>query len=323
MKNNVKNPFPYSDNNKRYHSFDYYLRHKYGIKCAKITLDAGFTCPNRDGSKGFGGCTFCSARGSGDFCSDSSLALREQFDSQKKIYRKKWGEVKYIPYFQAHTNTYGSLDKISDMLETALGFEDTVGIALATRADCISDNIAQLLGEYGKKIDLTVELGLQSIHDITAERINRCHSYDEFVKGYNKLKEIGNIDVCIHIINGLPGEDRSMMMQTAEAIAALHPKFLKIHLLHIIENTKMAEQFRRGDFEMISLEDYVDITVSQLEILPSDIVIERLTGDGMPDDLIAPLWSRKKFCVMNEIDKEFVKRESWQGKKLKAGGGLC
>lgn len=308
------NPFPFSDNNKRYYSFDYYLRQKYGSKCAKVPLDAGFTCPNRDGTKGFGGCTFCSSRGSGDFCADVNLSLREQFEKTREVYTKKWGKVLYIPYFQAHTNTYGSTDKIRSMLDTALCFEDTVGISVATRADCLQDEVVDLLFEYSKKTDLTIELGLQTIHDSTANAINRCHTYREFLEGYNKLK---GIDVCVHIINGLPGETPEMMLETAEELAKLKPEFIKFHLLHIISGTPMCRDFLEGKFSTLSREEYVDTVVSQLELLPPDTVIERLTGDGVEADLVAPLWSRKKLVVMNEIDKEFVRRDSMQGSKYK------
>lgn len=306
------NPFPYSDNNKRYHSYDYYLRTKYGTKCAKVPLDAGFTCPNRDGTKGVGGCTFCSSRGSGDFCADGSLT--SQFDKTKKIYENKWGRVKYIPYFQAHTNTYGSVEKIRSMLDTALGFEGCVGIALATRADCLSDEVVRLLFEYSEKTDLTVELGLQTVHDKTAESINRCHTYKEFLEGYEKLR---GLDVCIHIINGLPHETPEMMLETASELARLKPSFLKIHLLHVISGTLMAQDYLAGKFKAMEREEYVDTVVSQLELLPPETVIERLTGDGVESDLIAPLWSKKKLVVMNEIDKEFVRRNSMQGSKYK------
>ncbi|MBE6543211.1 MAG: TIGR01212 family radical SAM protein [Ruminococcaceae bacterium] len=306
------NPFPFSDNNKRYYSFDYYLRQKYGSKCAKVPLDAGFTCPNRDGSKGYGGCTFCSSRGSGDFCADAHMSLHDQFEETRSVYTKKWGNVLYIPYFQAHTNTYGSVEKIRSMLETALSFENTVGIAIATRADCLPDNVVDLLFEYSQKTDLTIELGLQTVHDSTAKTINRCHTYSEFTEGYSKLR---GLDVCIHIINGLPGENSEMMLETAEEVAKLKPKFIKFHLLHIISGTPMCNDFLEGKFDTMTREEYVDTVVSQLELLPPDTVIERLTGDGVESDLVAPLWSRKKLVVMNEIDKEFVRRNSMQGIK--------
>ncbi len=306
------NPFPHSDNNKRYFSYDYYLRTRYGSKCAKVPLDAGFTCPNRDGTKGVGGCTFCSDRGSGDFCAEAALSLKEQFEKTKQVYVNKWGNVLYIPYFQAHTNTYGSVEKIRSMLDEALSFENTVGIALATRADCLSDAVTDLLFEYSEKTDLTIELGLQTIHDSTAEKINRCHTYAEFLKGYEKLH---GLDICIHIINGLPGETREMMLETAAELARLHPKFIKFHLLHVISGTSMCRDYLAGGFETMSREEYVDTVVSQLELLPPDTVIERLTGDGAEKDLVSPLWSKKKLVVMNEIDKEFVRRSSMQGSK--------
>ena len=289
-----------------------FLREKFGEKTDKICLDGGFTCPNRDGTKGFGGCTFCSSRGSGDFCADVTLSLSQQFEQTREVYTKKWGNVLYIPYFQAHTNTYGSVEKIRSMLDTALEFENTVGIAIATRADCLPDDVVQLLFEYSKKTDLTVELGLQTVHDSTALAINRCHTYSEFLDGYNKLN---GLDVCVHIINGLPGETPQMMLETAGELAKLKPKFIKFHLLHVISGTAMSRDFLEGKFNTLTREEYVDTVVSQLEILPPDTVIERLTGDGVEADLISPLWSRKKLVVMNEIDKEFVRRNSMQGSK--------
>ena len=309
------NPFPYSDNNKRYYSYDYYLRTTYGSKCAKVPLDAGFTCPNRDGTKAFGGCTFCSSRGSGDFCADVSLSLEEQFEKTRELYVNKWGEVRYIPYFQAHTNTYGSVEKIRSMLDRALGFEGCVGIALATRADCLKDEVVELLFEYSKKTDLTVELGLQTVHDKTAAMVNRAHTYEEFLEGYEKLR---GLDVCIHIINGLPEETPEMMLETASELARLKPRFVKFHLLHMIAGTPICEDFLNGRFKAMTREEYVSTVVSQLEILPPDTVIERLTGDGAEKDLVAPLWSKKKLVVMNEIDKEFIRRGSMQGSKYKS-----
>ena len=306
----MNNPFPYSDSNKRYYTFDYYTRSTFGGKCAKITLDGGFTCPNRDGSRGFGGCTFCSERGSGDFCAGPSLSISEQFETQKQMMQKKWENARFLAYFQAHTNTYAPLTRLKALYEEALSQEGVVGLNIATRADCLEDEVVEYLHELSKRTALTVELGLQSIHDVTAKRVNRCHTTEEFLRGYEKLK---GLDVCIHIINGLPGEDHGMMMQTARAVADLRPKFLKIHLLHVIEGSVLAEQYRRGEFEAMSLEDYVATVCDQLEILPPDTVLGRVTGDGAADTLIAPLWSKKKLVVMNEIDKELVRRGSYQG----------
>lgn len=310
MKEKILNPFKYTDSNKRYYTYDYYLRQKYNSKVCKITLDAGFTCPNIDGSKGKGGCIYCSSRGSGDFAASPLLSVREQYDLVVEAQRKKWPSAKCIAYFQAHTNTYAPLDVLKDKFEAALALPDVVGLNIATRADCISDECARYLHELAQRCDLCVELGLQSTNDETARIINRCHTYEEFLRGYEKLD---GIDTCIHIINGLPGENYDMMMQTVSDIAGLHPKFLKIHLMHVLKNTRLGDMLEGGEYTPMELEDYVKIVCDQLEILPEDIVIGRITGDGAPDQLLAPMWSKKKFVVMNEIDKELVKRGSFQG----------
>ncbi len=317
MKN--KNPYVNSDSNKRYYTFDYYLRKTYGTKCAKVPLDMGLSCPNIDGSRGVGGCTFCSGKGSGDFCASNILSVREQFELQKNVCRKKWGDFKYIPYFQAHSNTYGPLEYVKSKIEEAITLENIAGVAVATRADCISDAMAEYLKDVAKRVDLTVELGLQSVFDETAMRINRCHTYEEFKKGYEKLN---GLDVCVHIINGLPGETKEMMMETARRVGKLNPKFLKIHILHLIEGTVMAEQYKKGEFTLQTREEYVDTVCSQLEILPRDMVIERLTGDTDASQLIGPDWCMKKLVVLNEIDKEFVRRDSWQGKFAQNNGKI-
>ena len=193
----MENPFRYSNTNKRYHTFTYFLEQKFGRKVAKISLDAGFTCPNIDGSKGVGGCTYCSARGSGDFAGDQSLSLREQFEQVRQVMNQKWPDAVYIPYFQAHTNTYAPLEVLKEKFEEALSFPDVMGLAIATRADCITDEIADYLGELAQRTYLEVELGLQSVHDVTGERINRCHSYADFLEGYQKLADRG-INICVH-----------------------------------------------------------------------------------------------------------------------------
>ncbi len=308
----MKSLFPYSDSNKRYHTYDYFLRQKFGQKVFKVTLDAGFTCPNIDGTRGKGGCTYCSARGSGDFAASPTLSIEAQYNCVREMMEKKWEGGLCIPYFQAHTNTYAPLSVLKEKFEKALTLPDAVGLDIATRADCISDETAEYLRELHERTFLTVELGLQTIHDSTAERINRCHTYEEFLKGYEKLK---GLNVCVHIINGLPGETHGMMLETAKELARLDPFMIKIHLLHIIKGTKMAEQYLAGEFELPTLEGYVSTVCDQLEALSPETVIARVTGDGAPDSLIAPLWSRKKFVVMNEIDKELVRRNSMQGTK--------
>ncbi len=306
--------FRFTLDNKRYHTYNYFLRTKFGGKVMKISLNGGFTCPNIDGTKGIGGCTYCSSSGSGDFAGDPSLDIHRQFEEIKAMMTNKW-EGKYIAYFQANTNTYAPLSHLKTLYESALSEKDVIGLSIATRADCISEEIADYLKELSEKTYLTVELGLQTIHDKTGERINRCHSYADFLKGYNMIKERG-IPVCVHLINGLPGETHEMMVETAREVGKLNPDFVKLHLLHIIKGTKIAEEFERGEFSLMTLPEYVSVICDQLEVLPQETVIQRVTGDGKKEDLIGPMWSLKKFVVMNEIDKEMVKRNSCQGIKV-------
>lgn len=306
--------FRFTLDNKRYHTYNYFLRTKFGGKVMKISLNGGFTCPNIDGTKGIGGCTYCSSSGSGDFAGNPSLDIHRQFEEVKAMMTNKW-EGKYIAYFQANTNTYAPLPRLKTLYESALSEKDVIGLSIATRADCISEEIADYLKELSEKTYLTVELGLQTIHDKTGERINRCHSYADFLKGYNMIKERG-IPVCVHLINGLPGETHEMMVETAREVGKLNPDFVKLHLLHIIKGTKIAEEFERGEFSLMTLPEYVSVICDQLEVLPQETVIQRVTGDGKKEDLIGPMWSLKKFVVMNEIDKEMVRRNSHQGIKV-------
>lgn len=311
------NPFPYSDSNKRYYSYDYFLRTKFGGKCAKLPIDGGFTCPNRDGTRGVGGCVYCSARGSGDFCSDASVPVEAQLAAAYEKLSRKWEEPLCIAYFQAFTNTYAPLSVLRERYEAALSYDGArvVGLSIATRADCLPDEVCEYLAELAERTFLTVELGLQTAHDVTAERINRGHIFAEFVRGYERLRAASpKISIGVHLINGLPGEDGEMMLASAREAARLAPDQLKLHLLHVIEGTELASMYGRGEFECLTLDEYADIVVRQLEIMPAGTVIGRLTGDGMADTLIAPEWSRRKLCVMNTIDKLMFLRNTWQGK---------
>lgn len=307
--------FIYSDDNKRYHTWNYHLRHRFGCKVMKIALNAGFTCPNIDGTKGYGGCTYCSGSGSGDFAGNPEESIVRQFEEIKDAMHSKWKQGKYMPYFQAHTNTYADVDVLKKYYEPALRQRDVVGLSIATRADCLPDDVLDYLSELNDRTYLIVELGLQSIYDETGERINRCHTFDEFLSGYNKLKERG-INVCVHLIDGLPGETPEMMVRSAEVVGELKPHCVKLHLLHILKNTVMAKQYEEGQFRLLERDEYVDIIVRQLEVLPPETVIQRLTGDGGRESLIGPMWSLKKFEVLNAIDKEMEKRDTWQGKAL-------
>lgn len=311
-----QNPFLYSDTNKRYYTYDYYLRRQFGGKCAKLPLDAGFTCPNIDGKCGRGGCVYCSDRGSGDFAKAAALSIRDQIRAQKEVFARKWDVSRCIAYFQAHTNTYAPLSTLKACFEEALAQEGIVGLNLATRADCLADDVVEYLAELAERTTLTVELGLQSSNDETARIINRGHDFDAFCKGVDKLRRASDrIGVGVHIIFGLPDEDDDRMMQTVRDVAALHPDMVKIHLLHVLRNTVLASWYESGKYVPLERERYIRLVADALELLPPDTVIGRLTGDGKAEDLLAPLWSQKKTTVINDIDKLLFERNSCQGSK--------
>lgn len=314
----TQNPYKYSDTNKRYYTYDYYLRRTFGGKCMKIPIDAGFTCPNIDGRCGVGGCIYCSPRGSGDFAAEAFLPTDEQFEIVKAQLSSKWKTDRYIPYLQAHTNTYAPTSIIKEKIEPLMQKEGVVGLNIATRADCLEESTVDYLCSLAERTTLTVELGLQSSNDDTANRINRGHTYSEFVEGYRKLRDASEkINICVHIIFGLPGEDREMMIQTVKDVASLHPEQVKIHLLHVIRGTRLAEIYERGEYTPMSMEEYVDAVALALTLLPEDTVIGRLTGDGMQSELLAPEWSRKKTVVINNIDKKMYALNLVQGQNCK------
>ena len=292
------NQFKYSLDNKRYHTYNYYLKNKYHQKVAKVALNADFTCPNRDGSKGYGGCIFCSSSGSGDYAGNVHDHLEKQFQTISQIMKRKWPECAYIAYFQANTNTYGPLDKIKKMIQPFLEKEDVKGIALATRPDCLSEEIIRYLSEVNQTKDVYIELGLQTIHDETSRLINRGHTYQEFLDGLALCRQY-NLEVCVHIINGLPFETKEMMIETAKTLGQLDIQALKIHMLFVVKNTKLQQMYENHEFEMLTRQEYIDIVVEQLRYINPEIILERLTGDGKIDDLIAPMWSIKKVTILN------------------------
>ncbi len=306
--------FKYSDTNKRYYTLDYFYKHKFNCKIAKVSLNAGFTCPNKDGTKGIGGCIYCSKLGSGDYAGNLKDDVVTQFNSIKKVMDNKWKNTKYIGYFQANTNTYASVDKLKSVYEPILKLDNVVGLAIATRADCLEDDVLDYLNDLNKRTYLTVELGLQTIHEKTSKLINRCHSLKEFEDGVKKLRE-RNIDVVVHIINGLPNEDEEMMLETVKYLNKLDIQGIKIHMLHIIKDTKLEEYYEKEKFHILSKDEYINIVIKQLELLREDIVIHRLTGDPDPNELIEPKWTIKKIDVLNGIDKEMAKRDTYQGIK--------
>ncbi len=308
------NIFKYSDSNKRYYTLDYYYKHKYGCKIAKVSLNIGLTCPNKDGTKGFGGCTYCSKLGSGDFAGKPNKSVKEQFEEVKNIMIKKWPNCKFIAYFQANTNTYGPLDFLKKNWEEALTIPNVVGINISTRPDSITEECYDYLEKLNKKTDLVVELGLQTTNQKTANIINRCSTLEEFEKAIKELNK-RNIKILVHIINGLPNETKEDMLNTIRYINKFDIWGIKIHMLHILKDTIMANSYEKEPFHILSRSEYVDIVCDQLEILKEDIVINRITGDPKIDDLIEPSWLTKKFCVLNEIDKELVRRNTYQGIK--------
>ena len=312
----TRNPFPYTDSNKRYYTYDYYLRRSFGGKCAKIPIDAGFTCPNIDGRCGTGGCIYCSGRGSGDFALAATVPVAEQYRRKREELSSKWNTDRCIPYFQAHTNTYAPVDVLKEKIESVVGLSGVVGLNIATRADCLEDGVVEYLSELAGRLPLTVELGLQTVHDSTARLINRGHTYEDFLAGFDKLRRASDrINICVHLIFGLPNETDEMMMKSVRQVAELHPEQVKIHLLHVIKGTVMEKMYLSGDYTPLEKEQYVRLVADAIELLPPDIVIARLTGDGMSDTLVAPDWSRKKVSVINDIDKLLYERDSYQGKR--------
>ncbi len=300
---------------KRYNPLSDYLKATFGGKCVKIPLDAGFTCPNIDGTCGTGGCIYCSSRGSGDFAALPTVPLREQYDRGRALLAAKWPVDKCIPYFQAHTNTYAPVERLRALYEEVLTFPDVVGLSIATRADCLPDETIALLDELSRRTHLTVELGLQTANDFTAKRINRGHTYADFCTAVQRLRHgCGAVKIAVHLILGLPGEGKEDMLATARAVADLHPDEVKIHLLHVLRDTPLADLWAAGGYCPLEQDEYIDLVVRTLELLPPDTVIARLTGDGAADDLLAPLWSRRKRDVLNGIDKCLRMRDTRQGR---------
>ncbi len=308
------NPFPFSDTNKRYYTYDYYLKNTFGGKCAKIPLDAGFTCPNIDGTCAVGGCIYCSGRGSGDFAQAPTVSIEQQYELTRRALSSKWSVERCIPYFQAHTNTHASLEVLREKFEAALRLPSAVGLNIATRADCLPPDVVAYLAELAEHTVLTVELGLQSAHDVTAERINRGHTWQQFCQGFEAVRRASDrIRIGVHLIFGCPDETDDMMLESVRRVAVLHPDEVKIHLLHVLRGTRLGEVYKAGEYEPLERERYIDLVVRALTLLPPDTVIGRLTGDGMADDLLAPAWSRRKVTVLNDIDKRLVENGWYQG----------
>ncbi len=312
------NNFRYSNTNKRYHTLDYHFKQKFGQKVGRIPIDAGFTCPNIDGSKGFGGCTFCNINGSGDFAGKRKDDLLKQWNDGKRMMEKKWKNAKFIAYFQAFTNTYAPLDVLIEKYEVFANLEECVGISIATRADCLDEETIKYLAELSKRKFVMIEIGLQTIHEKTSEIINRGHTLLEFENTINLLAKYV-LNTVVHIINGLPNENMEMMLETAKYVGKLNIQGIKIHLLHVMSDTPLVNQLNNGFLKLMQQDDYVKLVVEQLEYINPEIVIHRLTGDAPSEIFIGPIWSKKKTIVLNEIDKLMVKTNTYQGAKYEDG----
>ncbi|MCI6712410.1 MAG: TIGR01212 family radical SAM protein [Clostridium sp.] len=307
--------FKYTLDNKRYHTLNYFYKNKFGIKVFKVSLNGGFSCPNLDGRIGYGGCIYCSKSGSGEFGGDKEDSLEEQFLKMKEVVNKKHIPCKYIGYFQARTNTYASLDVLKEKYECILKQDDVIGLNIATRCDAISDDCLDYLEELSKRTFLTIELGLQTIHEKTSVLINRCHSLKQFEDMVVKLRK-RNINVCVHIINGLPYETEEMMLDTVRYLNKLDIQGIKIHMLYIIKDTVIDTMYKKERFKILSKEEYIDIVIKQLELLRPEIVINRITSDPDKETLVEPRWLVDKCQLLNDIDKEMKRRNTYQGIKL-------
>ena len=299
--------FYYTLDNKRYHTLNYFFRNKFNHKVFKVALNAGFSCPNNK----TGGCIYCKS-GSGNHY--ANMNLLEQFNLVKIPLEKKWPNSKYIAYFQARTNTYAPIEVLREKYEKVLKLPNVIGLTIATRCDAISEEVLDYLDELNKRTNLTIELGLQTIHEKTAKIINRCHTLEEFDEMANKLRE-RKIEVVVHIINGLPYETEEMMLDTVRHVNKLDIQGIKIHMLNIVKDTKLHELYMNKPFDMLKRDEYIDIVIRQLELLRKEIVIHRITADPDPDNLVEPKWLLAKRTLINDIDKEMVKRNTYQGIK--------
>ncbi|MDD7795131.1 TIGR01212 family radical SAM protein [Clostridium sp. 'White wine YQ'] len=299
--------------NKRYLSLNYFLREKFGEKIFKISLDAGFSCPNRDGKISSGGCLFCSERGSGDYAGDRNFSISKQFVDIKDMMAKKWKNGKYIAYFQAYTNTYAPIEVLRNKYQEALAQEDVVALAIATRPDCLSDEVLDLLEEMNSKVYTWVELGLQTVHEKTAKLINRGYTLEVFEEALKKLRERG-IDVVVHTIFGLPEESKEEMLETIRYISNKDIQGVKFHLLHLMKDTPMVKLYEQGRLKFLTQEEYIELICESINIIPQKMVVHRLTGDAPRSLLIGPMWSLKKWEVLNAIDKTMEDNDYYQGK---------
>jgi len=297
---------------KRYYTWNQHLREVFGEKVIKVALDAGRSCPNRDGTLSYGGCIFCSGRGSGDFAGGRGLSIKEQFAEVRQRTLKKWPRAKYIGYFQSFSATYGPAEELRVLYEEALEQEGVVGLSIATRPDCLEPDILNVLEDLNRRTYLWVELGVQSVHEKTLAWLNRGHDFSCFTRALKELRQ-RNIRVCVHTIVGLPCESKREMLETAKTLAGMPIQGIKIHSLHILRGTPLADRYQQGGLKLLTMDEYIEIVADILEIIPADIIIHRLMGDGPADLVLAPEWTRRKWEVLNGIDRELERRNSYQG----------
>ena len=311
------NPFSYTDSNKRYHTAAYHLKRTFGVKIARIPLDGGFSCPNKDGRCGFGGCIFC-AGGSASLTARGEI--EEQYARGRQVADAKWTPGGYIPYLQANTSTYGDADALRNLYRRCAALPGAVMLAIGTRADCLSDKVMDVLSEMAEEIPLLIELGMQTVHDTTLTAIRRGYDHEEFLAGYGRLdalRKSSGVRIGLHILNGLPGEDEEMMLDTARKAARLSPDEVKIHTLCVLRDTEMEAIHRRGEYDPLEMETAVALTAHQLTLLPPQTVIGRIGADAPKEQLIAPTWVRNKMAVENALDRYLYENDLWQGKEWK------
>ena len=305
-----------------YHSLSSYLKKRFGTKVQRITLEANLDCPNRDGKKAFGGCTFCTADGSSAGAFDINAPISKQLEDGIKLFSKRFGAKKFISYLQSFTNTYASIDKLKKIYDEAISHPDVVVLAIGTRPDCLSDEVLDLIETYKNKVEIWLDIGLQTVHDSTLDFINRAHTGDDFFNALYRAKK-RDLIVCAHTIFGLPGETKEMFYETMKKLAGSPIDAIKIHQLLVLEKTKIAQQYNEGLFKTLELDEYINLVCDFLEILQPDIVIHRLFAEAKPGELIAPLWAqqdngrRNKQQILRMIERELIRRGMRQGARSK------
>ncbi len=300
---------------KPYYQFSEYLKERFGCRVYKVTIDAGFTCPNRDGKLGWGGCTYCNNMGFSANSRRSPRPIKEQIEQGMAFMRERYKAEKFIAYFQAYTNTYAPIDTLRRCYDTALEFEDIVALSVGTRPDCVPEPVLDLIESYKESLEVWVEYGLQSIHDATLELVNRGHDYAVFLDALERTRRRG-LKICVHVILGLPGESHDDMMATAKAVGEMGIDSLKIHLMHVLKDTPLEKDLLEGRFKPLEFDEYVNLACDFLESIPPDISIQRLTADGPRSILLAPTWATEKRRTIAAIDAEMKRRGSHQGLRL-------